>query len=343
MANGLLSPVEQQTQAVFGMVPMQERLSILPRYSSKQGMIAPQFLYDLAKAVSTPIVAMRGQQVSPEESVSAGINMFGMGGVGTAPKGSLRTFIGRNAKTWDKTAEAKFLELEKSGASPEDIWRKTGTFRAPDNQLRQEISDAGAEFKMVYSNKPQKLGDALSHDKLFQAYPEMKNIEFTYTSPSSVQGFKGGMSTNLHGDPSLILSQSVPLNKEGVSTVLHEGGHFIQNREGWSPGGTSQMVGLKDLPKFVINKAEKLRDKANSLYEQNKLQEAQQTMSKANKIINDAKFREYQRMYGEAEARLIQNRIGLTDEELKSIYPLQRGKGGLDVNKNKIKVKSLLE
>jgi hypothetical protein len=103
MANGLLSPVEQQTKAVFGMVPMQERLSILPRYSSKQGMIAPQFLYELAKAVSTPIVAMRGQQVTPEEALNVAISTFGGSAAGVAPKGSVRSGLQRTEKEAKKT------------------------------------------------------------------------------------------------------------------------------------------------------------------------------------------------------------------------------------------------
>lgn len=93
MANGLLSPVERQTKDVFGMVPMGERLSILPRYSSKQGVIAPQFVYELAKAVSTPIVAMRGQQVSPEEMLNVPLSGFAGSAVGSAPQGALRSFI----------------------------------------------------------------------------------------------------------------------------------------------------------------------------------------------------------------------------------------------------------
>ena len=103
MANGLLSPVEQQTQAVFGMVPMEERLSLLPRYSKSQGLIAPQFIYDLAKAVSTPIVAMRGQQVSPEETLNTAISSFGGSAAGVAPKGSVRSGLQRTEKGAKKT------------------------------------------------------------------------------------------------------------------------------------------------------------------------------------------------------------------------------------------------
>jgi hypothetical protein len=88
---GLLTPVEQQTKEVFGMVPMDERLSILPRYSSTQGLIAPQFIYDLARAVSSPITAMRGQQVSPEESLNVAMGAMGGSSIGSAPKGALRS------------------------------------------------------------------------------------------------------------------------------------------------------------------------------------------------------------------------------------------------------------
>lgn len=93
MANGLLSPVEKQTQSVFGMVPMEERLSLLPRYSKTQGLIAPQFIYELAKAVSTPIVAMRGDYVSPEETLNVPLSGFAGSALGTAPKGALLTGI----------------------------------------------------------------------------------------------------------------------------------------------------------------------------------------------------------------------------------------------------------
>lgn len=73
------------------MVPMEERLSILPRYNAKQGLIAPQFIYDLAKAVSAPITAARGYQVTPEESVNTALNAFGGASAGAAPKGALRS------------------------------------------------------------------------------------------------------------------------------------------------------------------------------------------------------------------------------------------------------------
>ena len=51
------------------------------------------------------------------------------------------------------------------------------------------------------------------------------------------------------------------------------------------------MITIDQLPKAVVKKAEKLRDKANNLYEANKFQEAQDLMSQANKTIYEGKYR----------------------------------------------------
>jgi len=98
-------------------------------------------------------------------------------------------FIGPKAKTWDKSAADKFLELEKSGVDPVTAWRETGTFRSPDNKLRQEISDQQAKFQptqwetpYVVKSQPDlenikmsSIGSAMFHPELFAAYPELAN------------------------------------------------------------------------------------------------------------------------------------------------------------------------
>lgn len=94
------------------MVPMEERLSILPRYSSTQGLIAPQFIYDFAKAVSTPITAMRGQQVNPEESLNVAMSAMGGASVGSAPKGALRSGITREVE-FDPRFDKRVKEQQK--------------------------------------------------------------------------------------------------------------------------------------------------------------------------------------------------------------------------------------
>jgi len=95
---GLLSPLERQTYESFGIAPREDRLSLLPRYSAKTGLIAPQFVYDAAKALAAPYTAAQGYDLPPEEAVNVGMNMMGGGAVGTAPKGALRSGISRDIK-----------------------------------------------------------------------------------------------------------------------------------------------------------------------------------------------------------------------------------------------------
>jgi hypothetical protein len=112
MANGLLSPVELQTRDVFGMVPMEERLSLLPRYSKSQGLIAPQFIYELAKAVATPITAAKGYEVTPEEAINVAAAGMGGSSIGTAPKGALKSGLFRQGE-FDPRFDPRKLEQER--------------------------------------------------------------------------------------------------------------------------------------------------------------------------------------------------------------------------------------
>jgi hypothetical protein len=107
-----------------------------------------------------------------------------LGAVTPQPKS---IFIGENAKTWNKVGADKFLKLEKAGVDPVTAWQQTGTFRSPDNKLRQEISDEFAKFKSTKWDTPYKIKSspdlenikmsdvesAFSHPELLAAYPEL--------------------------------------------------------------------------------------------------------------------------------------------------------------------------
>jgi len=89
-------------------------------------------------------------------------------------------FIGNNAKTWDKASEAKALKMERAGVSPEKIWEETGTARFKDGRWRQEIDDSQAYAKPIKKGAVNKLDEAISHPELFKAYPDLANVEFRY-------------------------------------------------------------------------------------------------------------------------------------------------------------------
>ena len=56
-------------------------------------------------------------------------------------------FIGPEAATWDANHAFMAAKLEKQKHTPEEIWRKTGTFRSPSGGWKQEISDKASKFR----------------------------------------------------------------------------------------------------------------------------------------------------------------------------------------------------
>jgi len=62
---------------------------------------------------------------------------------GASPK---QIMMGEKSKTWRKTDADLAVQMEKEGWDPYEIWRATGTYRAPDGKLRQEIHDWWMEY-----------------------------------------------------------------------------------------------------------------------------------------------------------------------------------------------------
>jgi len=57
-------------------------------------------------------------------------------------------FIGPKSSAWNKANYEKAVEMEKAGARPVEIWRKTMTARGLDKNWRQEIPDTAAVLNM---------------------------------------------------------------------------------------------------------------------------------------------------------------------------------------------------
>jgi hypothetical protein len=78
MPRGLLT-VDQAVQETFGLLPNQDRLNVLPRYSRKDGWVAPDMVYQLAKMAVTPGVAAKGGLISQDDSMNFGMSLLGSG------------------------------------------------------------------------------------------------------------------------------------------------------------------------------------------------------------------------------------------------------------------------
>jgi len=108
--------------------------------------------------------------------------VYGGGPLASITPQPMRMFVGENSKTWNKEAAKVATKMEKAGASPQDIWSQTGTFRGAEDKLRQEISDKSAQWQPAKWDQPYKeapeidvanVGSALSHPELLKAYPEL--------------------------------------------------------------------------------------------------------------------------------------------------------------------------
>lgn len=122
-------------------------------------------------------------------------------------------------------------QLEQDGYKNEEIRQQTGWFKGTDGQWRIEISDRDSSIiSKINPNTTYKLGDILKHDKLFEAYPELKNYKVKFKDMKS----NGGYSQ---------ITSAITINNKLIKdtaslrgTLMHEVQHAIQNREGFARG-----------------------------------------------------------------------------------------------------------
>ena len=96
------------------------------------------------------------------------------------------------ASNMSEPVKKSFFEaksLEKSGAKREDIYEKTGWFRGTDGKWRYEISDKDAKLKLGFTSGT--LERVLDHKKLFEAYPEFKNLIVVFSDSYDSAGGAG--------------------------------------------------------------------------------------------------------------------------------------------------------
>lgn len=289
-----------------------------------------------------------------------------------APMG---TFIGKNSKLWNPNQEQMFLQLEQKGLSPEEIWSKTGTLRGKEGALRQEIPDN--QVKMLQRpiletlKKPQTMSSMLEHPQLYSAYDDMAktNVVPSYDAQGWYSADKNSIGLSpLNESANWRMNMYKDLKKK---TLLHEGMHKIQEKENFARGGSSN--------EFINDLIEKKADANQAIAELNsqmadtvKMMDAANVnkfadpvfdkrisalknryddlMSQRNKMVKDAQidpkeeaFKQYQRLAGEAESRLVERRMNLTPEQRLQYFPYSQGQYGLDVPYNELIVRGLLE
>lgn len=260
--------------------------------------------------------------------------------------------IGPSSALWNSENAFNAAKMLKQGASPEEVWKATGTAKGLENAFRQEISDAGSHIKgmgnfgEIYEKRKAAYGvdvptveEVMYHHPLFEAYPELKGIQVRLLPENS--------RNNAVFSPTegVISINPKATSEQARSSMLHELQHAIQETEGWNRGADAGKFLKKyqeqadELEERLIQANRDLKLHAGGKYYDDLLKERDEIakeyrdfMGADHQGVIRKATQEYKAHGGEAEARLTQTRRDLTDEKRKEVYPFAKGDMALDIN-----------
>lgn len=220
------------------------------------GLGWPQSAIDLADSFNQ---FGSGKNPRPEDSrlIEA---VLGLGAMGSAPKGALRSFAGRNSKS-PKVQTALDLadKMYAAGKTPEEIKRATNVHYNINEKPLYEISDhnatlgqrsdrifSGGERNIGNEMPDNRLGAVLNHPELYESYPFLKDVSTQVTRPldSTIarepNHQRGALSMHPrnNGEMEGFIQASGANSELGKSALLHEIDHLTSVIEG-NPRGTS--------------------------------------------------------------------------------------------------------
>ena len=272
----------------------------------------------------------------------------GMAGQGL-PVAAPGIVIGAKAKNFPKALAEKFEKLEESGLSNREAFTETGVYRGPDGKLRYEIDDSASNYRPSYVEQFGRNADGdlvttsqtiLEHPELYQNYP---GIRFTTIkeNPSFIR--KNMMGAYYPNTNTLELNPIRMKSESGRSTMLHELQHVLQDFEGFDKGGSSTFA-FNNPKTFKIYKRilkemrtpKSLEEYASSAWGTDKITgeirdayaDYVKTVKKPITAELDRAAQEtaakeyYDRLGGEAEARMVQKRMDYTPAERAAQFPL---------------------
>ena len=245
-----LSPLEEDTYNTFGMLPDEDRLSILPRYMKDKGFIAPQFIYDAAKAIQAPSTSLHAE-LSPEDAMNVALNTMGSSSVATAPRGALQMGMASKAKP----------TLEAERALPLDLPRAPAKTKA---ELMAHADRVGRQMlgEHVTSGKPKDTKNLAGRSK-----KESKRVQqLKYTLTPTIELPESTVYTPKIGDMNIALPGDSTVSDVVLETL--NGEHIGSKQEGGSRYGLGKLD--RDNPLFWASNeapAQQFQDKVTDLAE----------------------------------------------------------------------------
>jgi hypothetical protein len=279
-------------------------------------------------------------------------------------------FIGPESAMWNSVDAGKAALMLKKGADKKEVWNKYMTAKSPEGAFVQEISDAeskaipikdikswGSRQDLLHGNKTTGgVDEFLEHSELEKAYPNgimnFGNADKRATmTVTPVKSQSGGLSP----DENIMLGLNDRRNPEATvdrGTALHELQHIIQRKENWAKGGNpeefaqalskvndkigdynTQMSALvKKMDNPNTNAAEKIAAK----------QDYDKLMDEKLKLVPLAQSDPmdlYNKLAGEAQARVTEVRKDLNMAQRRDNYPFEQGQYGYDLDPKDLIIK----
>lgn len=238
-------------------------------------------------------------------------------------------FAGEKALNSDRESLDKAKKMEFEGVDSEIIWKETGWFRGPDKKWRWEIDDSKGkynnDFEVVNANdNKSSLEDHYENQELYDAYPDLRKTGYETADIGRVDGMYNPKADNL------IVSDKYKKNKDdkgAEETIIHEIQHIIQNKEGFSKGGNSELA-LKLIRRSArLHLAETGDEKFIALMADGTINQMEQYIDKVlMKMYNvdnieDVGFKVYESLQGEVEARIASKRMNMSSDERREKMP----------------------
>ncbi|MBR4343915.1 MAG: hypothetical protein IKP88_14675 [Lachnospiraceae bacterium] len=220
---------------------------------------------------------------------------------------SRNSLAGVKAETADIASLEEAKKLLAKGIDKSEVWQKTGWYIAKDGKPRFEITDKNFAlndnfFEMASEMTPQndtycKLDDIVDHEQLFNAYPNLRDLQVRiYSDPDSklnAASYDNNVDINIR-DNSSIDTNAIR------NSLIHELQHAIQKYEGFAVGSSPAQERMK----LRAERGRKHRFSAEEL-----------------EGIKDEAQDRYRRHYGEGEARTTSRRVDYEDSERFNTMP----------------------
>jgi hypothetical protein len=166
---------------------------------------------------------------------------------GAASRGRRYSFAGTRAHSMNYNALQEAIFAEKEGYDPETIRQETGWFRGMDDEWRFEIAENLSVKPEVWDRLVDnnaltvKLPELIEAPELFEAYPELENVNVS-ADVLSESGITRGEMSRIGGEYYIALKNTMAPG--GASQYLiHEIQHVIQSYEGFSGGTNPETYG----------------------------------------------------------------------------------------------------